>query len=151
MNSGTTGMQRIEVEDDDAFWTALDDFTPSAEVYRAQGDAHFEIDLHLADAIDALLIPRIGDPERVGTWRQRLDVHGDGIRSLLFTAEVFRPAWVPELQALLVGECADFTILCQIYGTPGDDDNAPRIGAIALRHDALLVSRPLVEHFDGRL
>lgn len=151
MTTGMTTPRRIEVDDDEAFWAALEEFTPPIEVYRVQGDAHFDIDLRLSEAIDALLVPEIGVSEVVGTWRQNLDVYGDGIRSLLFASGVFRPERIPTLQALLVGECAEFTILCQVYGTPGEDDNAPRIGAIAIRHDALLVSRPLVEHFKGRL
>jgi hypothetical protein len=141
---------RIVKMTDAEFWEALDGFTSPRQVFDAQGQAHADIDFRLVELIDGVVAPAIGDWERSQRWWHQMDFYGDGIRSLIFAAADFQPGFVPALQRLLVGEHADFCILCQVMPSL-DARNGSRIGSIAIRSNGLLISYPLVEFLRGQV
>ena len=141
---------RIVKATDEEFWEALDDFTAPRHIFDAQGEAHAKFDMQLVESIEDVLIPVLGNWERSQRWWHQMDYYGDGIRSLLFAAADFQPSFVPTLQRLLVGDQADFCILCQVMPTM-DAPKESRIGTIAIRSDSLLISYPLVEFLKGQV
>ena len=131
------------------FWEAFSSFCPPGGFFHVRGSAQRDIDRRLLDAIDALLVPKIG-PSGSGEWRHELDTYRDGIHALVFSVSSFDPEFVPLLQALLVGEHEVYCILCQVVGTLGAADKS-RVGSVAIRFNRLLVSYPLVKFFNGRI
>jgi hypothetical protein len=138
---------KIEVMPNQAkFWKALDGFCAPESVIDAQGEAHGDIDLRLVQKLEACLVPMLGQWEGSDRWYHNLDVHGDGIRSLLFQQAIFDPRFIVVLRDLLAGEHADFCILCQIYDELESGDGK-RLGSVAIRKDKIMVDRALVEEW----
>jgi len=94
------------------FFRRFERLTADRSIFEAQGDAHGEIDLRLAQKIEALLVPILGRWEQSSIWFHQLDYYGDGVRSLTFQRDSFPRTHVAELQALLAGEHEPFAILC---------------------------------------
>jgi hypothetical protein len=132
------------------FWSAFGGFCPPGGFFHFRGEAQVAVGRRLVEAIDALLVPRLGASQESKTWRHELDAYREGIHSLLFTASSFDPDIVPLLQGLLVGEHEVFCILCQVLPSLESPSTA-RIGSVAIRSNRLLVSYPLVKFSNGRL
>jgi len=132
------------------FWGAFSSFCPPGGFFDVQGNAQRAIERRLVEAIDALLVPRIGEWQASETWRRELDVYRAGIHSLVFSAASFDPEFVPLLQRLLVGEHEHFCILCQVLPSLGAPSES-RIGSVAMRSNRLLVSYPLVKYLNGQV
>ncbi|SUS05872.1 conserved hypothetical protein [uncultured Defluviicoccus sp.] len=143
-------MKRIVVATEAEFWEALESFRAPRSVFDAQGDSHGEIDMRLIDGIESVIAPSLGTWNHSERWWHQMDFYGDGIRSLVFAAAQFSPSFVPALRQLLVGEHSDFCILCQVSHSLVDQDDG-KIGSLAIRSDALLVSYPLVEFLRGEI
>ena len=132
------------------FWATFTSFCPPGGFFDVQGRAHRAIEGRLVEAIDALLVPRLGEWQASETWQHELDVYRAGIQSLVFSAAGFDPEFVPLLQGLLVGEHEHFCILCQVLPSLGAPRGA-RIGSVAMRSNRLLVSYPLVKYLNGQV
>ena len=132
------------------FWEAFSSFCPPGGFFDGQGAAQRDINLRLAEAIDALLVPKLGRWQESEKWRHQLDVYRDGIHSLEFSGASFDPEFVPLLQRLLVGEHEIFCILCQVLPSLGGSRES-RIGSVAIRSNRLLVSYPLVKYLKGQV
>ena len=143
-------MNRTVKATEDEFWQAFSSFCAPGGFFDGQGAAQREIDRRLLEAIDALLVPRLGTGEESAKWQHQPDVYRDGIHALKFCGESFDPEFVPALQRLLVGEHDVFCILCQVYPSLGGASEA-RIGCVAIRSDRLLLSYPLVKYLNGRI
>lgn len=142
-------MTRIVTKTEEEFWKKLKDFTAPHSVFDAQGEDHGDIDLRLVEKIDGYLVPKIGQWEQSDRWFHNIDFYGDGIRSLELCAQSFSPPYLQDFQGMLIGEHSDFTILCKIL--TDFSDASSRIGSIAVRGDQILVSYPLVAHFNGEV
>lgn len=143
-------MNRIVKVTEAEFWEAFSSFCPPGGFFHLQEGAQGDIDRRLLEAIDALLVPRLGTWQASNKWRHELGVYRDGIHSLLFSASSFDPQFVPLLERLLVGEHEVFCILCKVLPALGGPNDA-HIGAIAIRTNRLLVSYPLVKYLNGWL
>ncbi len=142
-------MIRIVATTEEAFWQKLDGFIAPRSVFEAQGDRHGDIDMRLVERIDAFLVPKIGNCDQSDRWCHNIDYYGDGIRSLEFAAGCFSPVFVQDFQHMLVGEHADFTVLCKVHTDIFAEDS--RIGSIAVRSDRMLVAYLLVACLNGQL
>ena len=97
-------------------------------------------DIALMTQVEDLLVPRLGaweGNERV--WWHNLDYNGDGIRQLIFRADVFPYALVPDLQMLLCGPHEHFCILCELYEDL-EPDGFERFGRIAIFAGRVMVA-----------
>lgn len=97
---------------DTEFFMRLDRLLTPRCIFDAQGTAHGEIDLRLAQSIERLLVPILGRWEQSDQWFHQLDFYGDGVRSLTFSRGAFPFNQVRPLQQLLSGEHEPFCILC---------------------------------------
>jgi hypothetical protein len=143
-------MNRIVKASEAEFWEAFSSFCPPGSFFFGNDIPHKDIERRLVEAIDALMVPRLGTWQASGKWRHEAGVYRDGIRSLVFSAENFDPDLVPALQRLLVGEHDVFCILCKIVPSL-DGPSEARIGSIAIRSNRLLLSYPLVKYLHGRI
>ena len=138
-------LPRVHVVSTEAeYWKLVGRFSGPRSVFDAQGAAHGEIDLHLAESIESLLVPLVGPWEQSERWFHNVDFYGDGVRSLLFRDTDFPPECIPQLQSLLREEAAEFCIhihLCdKLTG-----ENIKTIGAVAIMRDHLVVTKALAQ------
>jgi len=143
-------MNRTVKATEAAFWEAFSSFCPPGGYFEARGGAQRELDGRFIDAIDSLLVPKLGRSQESRQWRHEMDVYRSGVHSLIFTAQSFDPEFVTLLQSLLVGEHENYCIVCQVLPAI-DRPTASRIGSVAIRENRLLLSYPLVAHLNGRL
>jgi hypothetical protein len=143
-------MNRIVKATEAEFWEAFSSFCPPGGFFDVHDDAQGDIDLRLVEAIDALLVPRLGRWQESDKWQRQPDVYRAGIHSLVFSAASFDSEFVPSLQQLLVGEHEIFCILCQVLPSLGGSSES-RIGSVAIRSSRLLVSYPLVKYLGGQV
>ncbi len=109
--SQRTGETEI-VANEREFFRRYEKSLPSRAVFEAQGEAHGQIDLDLTGKLEDLLRPKLGPWEQSDRWFHQMDFYGDGVRSLIFRRDLFPRAEIPAMRAMLVGDHADFTILC---------------------------------------
>jgi len=102
------------VSDESSFFRRYERRLPERSQFESRITDHAEADLRLVQAIESVLVPVLGHWEQTDRWFHQMDYYGDGVRSLVFRRDVFPREQVPQLQALLVGEHKDFTILCCI-------------------------------------
>jgi len=143
-------MNRIVKASEAEFWQAFGGFCPPGGFFHVRGSVQVQIDQHLTEAIDALLVPKLGSPQASASWAHEFGAYRDGIHSLLFSETSFDPDLVPSLQGLLVGEHEVYCILCQVFASLTGSQQQ-RIGSVAIRSTRLLVSYPLVKHLNGRI
>ena len=143
-------MNRTVKPSEAEFWDAFSSFCAPGGFFDGTGGVQREIDRRLGDAVDALLVPRLGGLQESDKWRRQSDAYRNGIHSLECSVASFDPEFVPLLQALLAGEHENYCILCQVLQSLGGSE-ASRIGSIAIRATRLLVSYPLVKHFSGQV
>lgn len=124
------------------YWSFVERFSGPRSVFEAQGEKHGEIDLHLAENIESLLVPLLGPWERSEKWFHNLDFYGDGVRSLLFRENDFPPQCIPQLQSLLCKDAAGFCIHIHICDKLSGDD-IKTVGAVAIMRDRLVITKPL--------
>jgi hypothetical protein len=110
------------------------------DVFDAQGAAHGDIDLRLAQAIEDVLVPRLARWEASEKWFHQLDFYGDGVRSLTFSRSVFPYDQISQLQRLLRGEHADFCILCIATDRLAGGESATDDDYLAIFKDALMAT-----------
>jgi hypothetical protein len=129
------------VASDDAFWERFKRDCPSSEVFvNSSGEASERVDLRLVEKIEALVRPVLGPWERGNpAWWHNIDWNDDGVRSLSFNIQSFQRSFIASFHNLLVGEHANFCVLCQFYRGPLDDGE--KLGALAIYHDHILVAR----------
>jgi hypothetical protein len=72
-----------------------------------------------------------------------MDDYGDGIRSLVFHRDAFPRGQLDALRGLLVGELADFVILCTVLDDW--DDRERGRDALAMGRTRTLVTRRLAD------
>ena len=113
-----------------------------AEVFDAQGDTHGEIDLALAESIEDVLVPIVGEWEQSEVWFHNVDFFGDGIRSLIFRSGDFPFQEIRKLQALLTGDAAGFCITVQICNRLFGED-VETVGALAITQGGVVVTASL--------
>lgn len=126
------------------FWDLVEDFAASDSVFDEQGDEHGFIDGRLQDRIESVLIPILGPWEGSDSWYHIQDFFNNGVRSLLFTAEVFPWNSISALQACLSGEAADFLIVARLC----EDitaKNVKTMGLLGILQDRLIISDSLVQ------
>ena len=109
--SRRTGETEV-AENERDFFRRYESLLPSRAVFEAQGEAHGQIDLDLTRKLEDLLRPKLGAWEQSNRWFHQMDFYGDGVRSLIFRRDLFPRAEIPVMRAMLVGDHADFTILC---------------------------------------
>ena len=143
-------MNRFVKATEAEFWEAFSSFCPPGGFFDIQDEAQCEIDRRLVEAIDAVLVPRLGRWQESKQWQRQSDVYRAGIHSLVFSAASFDSDFVPSLQRLLVGEHEIFCILCQVLPSLGGPSES-RIGSVAIRSNRLLVSYPLVKYLRGQV
>ncbi len=143
-------MNRIVKASEAEFWQVFGGFCPPGGFFHVRGSVQAGIDRRLSEAIDELLVPKLGSVQGPGTWAHEFGAYRDGIHSLLFAESSFDPDLVPSLQGLLAGEHEVYCILCQVFSPPAGAQQQ-RIGSIAIRSNRVLVSYPLVKHFNGRV
>ena len=128
---------RVAVSEDE-YWAEVDDLKGSCEFFEEQEDAHGQIDGDLQDAIEAILVPRVGPWERSDVWFHNQDFYGNGVRSLAFRAGDFPWATVVSLQRLLTGDAALFCISVHILDTLQAEGKL--VGSIAILQDEVVAT-----------
>lgn len=135
------------VPDEGAFFRRYAQLLPSPSVFRAHGEEHGDIDSRLIGKIEAILVPLLGKWEQSSIWFHQMDYFGDGVRSLLFQPSTFPREHITKLQALLVGEHAQFTIVCHIeaFGRSAPQDIASHRELLAIFSGKMLVTKRLAD------
>jgi hypothetical protein len=134
------------VENEDEYWHLIEKYSGPRSFFDAQGELHGEIDIRLADAIDSVLIPLVGDWEMSEVWFHNTDFYGDGTRSLTFRHTDFPFSCVPKLRGLLTGEATEFNISIVLCDTLAASDNKTS-GAIGITRDNIVVTRDVSDMF----
>jgi len=129
------------VASDEAFWARFERNCPPAEDFAdSPSESGERVDLRLYKKIEDLVRPVLGPWEHGNpAWWHNIDWNGDGVRSLAFNLESFPRSFVASFYKLLVGEHSKFCVLCQFYRGPIHESE--KLGALAIYHDHMLVSR----------
>src|SRR5689334_573442 len=112
------------LKDDDAFWSYMNATQRQEETPDGpEADAEERLDLRAAKAIKQLLEHMVGPEEgEKPVHSQNWDWNDDRCRAVTILTSAFKLAVIPMLQALLVGEFADFRIIVLLVDDWGSDE-----------------------------
>ena len=129
----------LVLRDEAAFWKHCERTRRLQHTPRGPaGEAEERLDLRAATAIKALLEAEVGPEEGPNPVQmQNWDWHDDRTRGVYLMRVLFRPELIPRLQALLVGEFADFRIIVALL----DDWKSDAWGHLLLTSGQLAVQQ----------
>ena len=131
-------------KDEPTLWELVGQLSAPSSVFDAQGDAHGHIDGLLQDKIEAVLVPIVGPWEGSESWFHNQDFYGNGVRSLLFSANAFPWSTVPALQACLADDAAQFCIairLCDQLSTA----HGRTVGVLVILQHHIVVTQSVAD------
>jgi len=140
----------VPTEDD--FFRRYERLLPNRSVFKKQGESHAEIDLRLVQKIEDLLVPKLGAWEQTDRWFHQMDFYGNGVRSLVFRRDLFPRSDIPALRSLLIGEHAEFTILCRATESllgRSNEQSGNEDDYLAIWHSGFLATRRLADTLSG--
>jgi hypothetical protein len=135
----------LVLKDAGAFWKHCDStqriqHTPDGPA----ADAEERLDLRAGQAIKTLLESEVGPEEGPAPVQmQNWDWNDDRCRGVGMLTQSFKPDLIPKLQALLVGEFADFQVIVSLY----EDWKSEAWGHLKLSATQIAVQRNVAQAY----